>query len=167
MRHSTFLIAIFTLILSSSCLAKIIKLYEKPASDAKVLATLDLDKPTTLTIIDKDKEWTSIVDPTIERKNARIVWIKTIDLPTNNYTFTHTMVDTGQGPHGYVMQYGVPKPLTAEQAAALTKQIQLQQQAIANYFSQLTKNIFQQTPQMDMNYPFIIPVVVMPEKGNK
>lgn len=159
------LIAIVTFIFSPLGLAKTIHLYSQPTPDAKVLSTLDLDKPVTLTIINKEKDWTSIVDPTVAPKNARIAWVKTTDLPSNNYTFTQTMVNTGKGPQGYVVQYGVPKPLTAEQAAKITKQIQLQQQAIEDYLSQMTHNMFKNIQQPDMSYPFILPVIVMPESA--
>jgi len=159
------LITILALIFSSYGLAKTINLYDQPKPDAKVLSTLDLDKPVTITIINKEKDWTSIVDPTVEPKNARIAWVKTADLPSNNYTFTQTMVNTGKGPQGYVVQYGVPKPLTTEQAARITKQIQLQQQAIENYLSQMTQNMFKNIQQPDMSYPFILPVIVMPESA--
>ena len=156
-------ITILTFIFSSWGLAKTINLYSQPKTDAKVLSTLDLDKPVTITIINKEKDWTSIVDPTVAPQNARVAWVKTTDLPSNNYTFTQTMVNTGKGPQGYVVQYGVPEPLTAEQAAKITKQIQLQQQAIENYLSQMTQNMFKNIQQPDMSYPFILPVIVLPE----
>ncbi|MCE3237590.1 MAG: hypothetical protein K0R24_571 [Gammaproteobacteria bacterium] len=160
---SAFLGTILTIIFSSTCLAKTINLYEQPEPKAKIITTLDLDKPVAITIVAKEKEWTSIIDPTVAPKNARVVWIKTVDLPTNNYTFTQTTVNTGKGSQGYVVQYGVPKPLTPEQVAALTKQIQSQEEALASYFSQITQNIFKNISQPDMAYPFIIPVVVIPE----
>jgi hypothetical protein len=142
--------------------AKIINLYTQPKTDAKVLTTLDLDKPVSITIINKDKEWTSIVDPTVAPINARIAWVKTADLPTSNYSFTQTMVNSGKGPQGYVVQYGVPKPLTPEQAAKITKQVEMQQQAIANYLSTMTRNMFNNIQQFDANGPYIMPVIVMP-----
>jgi hypothetical protein len=160
---SAFLGLILTMGFSSVCLGKTIRLYEQPEPNAKIISTLDSDRPVTITIVAKEKEWTSIIDPTVTPRNARVVWIKTLDLPENNYTFTQTTVNTGKGAQGYVVQYGVPKPLAPEQVAALTKQIKSHEEALASYLSQVTQTMFKNIPQPDMAYPFIIPVVVVPE----
>ena len=163
---SGFLIAISALCFSSTSLAKTINLYEQPESNAKIISTLDLDKPVAMTLIAKEKKWTSIIDPTVAPKNARVVWIKTEDLPTNNYMFTQTMLNTGKNSPGYVVQYSTPTPLTPEQTAALTKQIQSQEEALKSYLSQMMKNaqtMFKNISSPEMPYPFIIPIIVIPD----
>lgn len=156
---------VLTLVFSISCFAVTINLYEQPKADAKVVGKVDLDKSVTIKIIDEQKEWTSIVDPNVAPINARIVWVKTNELPKNNYSFTQTVVNTGKSPQGFVYQYGVPHQLTPEQAAELTKQMKMQQEALQNYFSQVTQSILRSGSQPEMNFPILMPVIVIPEQN--
>ena len=56
--------------------------------------------------------------------------------------------------------------LTPEQTAALTKQIQSQEEALKSYLSQMMKNaqtMFKNISSPEMPYPFIIPIIVIPD----
>lgn len=134
---------IFALILLGSfsvCFAQNINLYDQPKSDAKVVGTIDSAAGMVPIFTTKNGDWMKVGDP----RNGNVGWVKTIDFSNGNsgFSFTQHVIDTGKGPQQYILQLGIPKPLTQEQSAAIIKQIQQQQADMQKNFQLLMQQFY-------------------------
>ncbi len=165
MLHKIFTASIGLLILSISvCFAKNINLYEQPKADAKIIGTIDPAKGIVPIFTPKDNGWIKIGNP----HDGNVGWVKSSDLHdaasvADGFSFTQHIVNSGKGPQSYVLQFGVPQQLTQEQSEALFKQIQAQQEVIQKNVQQMMQNFYTHFGSDWMNYPIIMPVVVMPQ----
>lgn len=155
---------IFTLLLSGLNLAygKIINLYDKPEINAKIVGTIDPAKGITVIFTPKNGAYMKVADPS----NGNVGWIKHDDIKNGDQvTFTHSIIQDGQGAHSYqFVEYGStagagaqayppqsqPQQMTPEQMKQI-KAIQDQTQAIQNLMSKtvndMTNMFFKLGPQ--------------------
>lgn len=174
MRISCSFINFSKLILSSTLLcsslaaqALTINLYDQPKTDAKVVATINPANGIIPIFSPKDSTWVKIADPA----NGNVGWVKSDQLSnTGNmqFTFTQSITNNKQVPATYrVIQFGQPKPLTSEQAQAITKEMQMRQQAIQHSMREMMRDMdkfisddwhFMHTG----NFPVFMPVVMVP-----
>jgi hypothetical protein len=155
------LIILLMLLFSPFCFAKILTLYDQPKADAKSIGTIDSEVGIIPIFTTKDNTWIKVADP----KNGNVGWIQSSDLNVNNsngFSFSQKMISTGHGPHSYVIQFGTPQLLTPEQSKEFFKRLQEQTQSIQENTQKMMQDIFKNMDQFEMQFPIIMPVIVMP-----
>lgn len=162
MRHHL-IVAAIALLFSTIGMAKTITLYDQPKADAKNVGTIDLDSGLIPIFTPKDnKEWVKVADP----KNGNVGWVKNTDLKgstaESSFTYTQKMISNGKSPQGYIVQYGVPQPLTPEQSQALFKQMQLHEKAIQDDINHMMHDMYDNAHGWG-GYPMMMPIIVMPQ----
>lgn len=156
---------LLTLFLSSTSFATIINLYDQPKNDGKIIGTVDSEKGIIPIFTPKDGQWVKIADPS----NGNVGWAKASSLKVdskNGYTFSAHTISQHGGPESYVIQFGVPKPLTDAQLKEYTKKMQERQQAIEKNMQSMMQSMFTQFNEMSTYFPVVIPVL-MPEQNSK
>jgi hypothetical protein len=150
---STFLTS---LLLSSATFAKPINLYNEPKKEAKTIGTLDSEAGIISIFTPKNSEWMKVADP----RNGNVGWIKSSEI--NNTRMTFNVMSSQEGGHSYqIIQYGNSKPYTEDQL----KQMQARQEALQKDMQKMVANMFDDFHHPWMNFPMIMPVVVIPEKA--
>jgi len=173
MKINAFLITLISIILSitaiilpTSSLASTVNLYDQPKADAKVIGTVDISTGVIPIFSSPQGDWMKVGDP----RNGNVGWIKSIDLSGNggstSFSFTQKMINNGKGPQTYrIIQYGTPQKLTPEQTKAL-QQLEMQQQHFQKEWQDMMDlfdhEFSHQMFMPGMNYPMIMPVVVVP-----
>lgn len=150
------------------CFAKPITLYDQPKTDAKTVGTLNSEEGMVVIFTPKPGDWVKVGDP----NNGNVGWIKSSDLSNSaatagGFSFTQKITNTGKGPETVIIQFGIPKKLTAEQTQALTKQIKLQQENIQKNIQNMMNDMYKSFDTFWTNNPIIMPVVVVPAPEKK
>lgn len=157
------LTALFALIVAPLCSAKTLTLYDQPQADAKSVGTIDSEAGIIPIFTPKNSEWVKVADP----RNGNVGWIKSSDLTvkgSTGFSFSQKMISTGTGPNSYIIQFGAPKMLTPEQSQAFFKQMEEQTQSIQRDTQKMMQDMFKNIDQIKMQYPVIMPVIVMPSE---
>lgn len=148
-------IFLMSLFLSSHTFAKSLSLYEEPKKDAKIVSTVDPDKGIVPIFSPKNSEWTKIADPS----NGNVGWVKSSDI--NNMRTTFHVTSSGDGSQSYqIIQYGNMKPYSEEEL----KKIRERNEAMQKDMQKMVDHMFAEFHHPWMNFPMILPVVVIPEK---
>jgi hypothetical protein len=149
-------IFLISLLLSSTTFAKTIQLFDEPKKEAKVVGTLDSDVGIISIYTPKNSEWIKVADP----RNGNVGWIKSTDMNGTRMNFNVT--STGNGGQNYqIIQYGNAKPLTPEQI----KQMHDREAAFQRDMQKMMHDMFYDFPHPWMNFPVILPVMMVPEKA--
>lgn len=158
-----------TLHFSSTCFAKEISLYDQPKADAKIVGNIDLAAGFIHIYTPKEGGWVKIGDP----RNGNVGWVKSNELNNGNstqasFTFTQSYInDNNKSPMTYrIIQFGEPSKLSSEQTQSMMKQIQIQQQSLQksmqNMMHDMDQLFYDDWHFMYGNFPFLMPVVIMP-----
>lgn len=161
MNFRRLLITLIILLFSPFCFAKMITLYDQPKTDAKSVGTIDSAAGIIPIFTPKDSTWIKVADP----RNGNVGWIQSSELNTkdsNGVSFSQKIISTGNGPNSYVIQFGTPQLLTPEQSKEFFKRLKEQTQSIQQNTQKMMQDIFNNMNQFDMQFPIVMPVIVMP-----
>ncbi len=165
-------VAINTMIASPFVFAKNVNIYDQPATNAKVVGTVDLTAGIIPIFTPKNSEWIKVADP----RNGNVGWMKSNEMSGNgssSFTFTQRVLTDDKGePHAYhVIQYGTPRSMSnAEMETYLAKmkaQQQLIQQSTYKTIQEMMNNLnklYQEQAEFlkASGFPVLMPVVVVP-----
>ena len=153
------LLAFFMVTGTPNAMAKTLNLYDQPKADSKVLGSVDSNAGIITIFMPKEGKWVKVADP----RNGNVGWIKSADLKQTG--FTYKVVTSGDGTHGYqIIQYGNTKPYTAEQVSTIMKSMQKRQQMLQKDMQLMMQDMFAMHHSW-MDFPMIVPVIVVPEKA--
>jgi hypothetical protein len=161
MNFRRLLITLIILLFTPFCFAKMITLYDQPKTDAKSVGTIDSAVGIIPIFTPKDSTWIKVADP----RNGNVGWIQSSELNTkdsNGVSFSQKIISTGNGPNSYVIQFGTPQLLTPEQSKEFFKRLKEQTQSIQQNTQKMMQDIFNNMNQFDMQFPIVMPVIVMP-----
>lgn len=162
-------LAVFATMLVGSVFAKTITLFDQPNANAKSIGSIDAAQGVVPIFTTKDGEWVKVGDP----KNGNVGWIKSSDLKDPNspvsITYTQQYINNGNEPQAFqFIQYGPPHKMSKEEAQALVKKLQMDQQqlhkSMENIFNSMFQELNQRFPMMDRTAPIFMPVVIMPQQ---
>ncbi len=158
--------ALSALLLTSTCFAKNINLYEQPADTAKVVGSVDPAKGIVPIFTSKEGTWIKVGNP----QNGNVGWVKSAELTeagstSTGFSFSQQTENTGNGPKSYVFKFAIPASLSKEQTEALYKQIQAQQAAIQKSIQKIIQSVFPNADKAgstEVEIPIVMPVVLVP-----
>lgn len=144
---------------SSISQAKIIDLREQPNAASKIISKVDTANGVITIFMPKDSQWIKVADP----QNGNVGWIPISELSHTGISFN--VITTNNGETNFqVIQFGKVKQYTSEQLTTAAKKMQIRQQAIQKDMQQMMQNIMKDMNAWWKEFPFVMPVVVVPEK---
>ncbi|MCL5260743.1 MAG: SH3 domain-containing protein [Gammaproteobacteria bacterium] len=157
MKKLLFILSVFILsVIFSSAFAKDINLYEKPDTQAKVIATISSDSQIIPIIYADKKDWVKIANP----KNGDVGWAKVNELkgPMVITTIKDNMIQQqiisakGQGNNGSemisVMQYSGSKEMQPKEVKASLERMQKRDQEMHQQMQRIREEMQKNMEEM-------------------
>lgn len=137
-------------------IAKNVNFYDQPDASSKVAGSYDTEMGVIPIFTPKDSLWTKVADP----RNGNVGWVKSTEL--GNTKVSYHVIRNNEGTHGYqYIHYGNTTSPSPDAISTEMKQMQLKHQAFQQDMHKMMLSMFK---EMDHPWPFIMPVVVVPEK---
>lgn len=143
----------------TNAFAKVLNLYAEPKDNAKIVATIDSGLGIITIFTPKESEWIKVADP----KNGNVGWIKSQDL-NGGTQFSFKIMTKGDNNAGYQIIESNMTPYQTTQLKGFIKEMRERQQKLQKDMQKLMDEMTADFNKNWMNFPMIMPVIVVPEK---